>query len=125
MPQHPLSQIPDDVVWDWQERGACRTADPDVFFHPQNERGMARLRRDRAAKAVCAGCSVRIQCADYAIRSREPCGVWGGLTEEEREAVYQHIASAASFPRKRGEGALIAADVIAKAVSPSALGQAG
>ena len=49
MPQQPLSQVPDDVVWTWQERGLCRTADPDVFFHPQNERGMARLRRDRAA----------------------------------------------------------------------------
>ena len=84
MPQQPLSQVPADATWDWQEIGACREADPELFFHPQNERGLARLRRDRAAKAVCAGCNVRIDCADYAIRAREPYGVWGGLTEEER-----------------------------------------
>ncbi len=95
MPQQPLSQVPDDVVWTWQERGLCRTADPDVFFHPQNERGMARLRRDRAAKAICAGCPVKVECADYAIRAREPYGVWGGLTEEEREALYTRVPATA------------------------------
>ena len=118
MPQQPLSQVPADATWDWQEIGACREADPELFFHPQNERGLARLRRDRAAKAVCAGCNVRI---DYAIRAREPYGVWGGLTEEERERVYVRI-TLAQFPRQRGEGAIAAADEISQAVSPTALG---
>lgn len=121
MPQQPLSQVPADATWDWQERGSCREADPELFFHPQNERGLARLRRDRAAKAVCADCNVRIDCADYAIRAREPYGVWGGLTEEEREKVYVRIALA-QFPRQRGEGAVAAAAEISEAVSPSALG---
>ena len=105
MPQQPLSQVPADATWEWQEQGACREADPELFFHPQNERGLARLRRDRAAKAVCARCDVRIECADYSIRSREPYGVWGGLTEEERERIYVRIALA-QFPRQRGEGGL-------------------
>ncbi len=121
MPQQPLSQVPADALWEWQEVGACREADPELFFHPQNERGLARLRRDRAAKSVCARCSVRIECADYAIRAREPYGVWGGLTEEERERVYVRIALA-QFPRQRGEGARVAADEIDAAVSPDALG---
>ncbi|HRY08752.1 MAG: WhiB family transcriptional regulator [Actinobacteria bacterium] len=121
MPQQPLSQVPADAIWDWQEIGSCREADPELFFHPQNERGLARLRRDRAAKAVCARCDVRIDCADYAIRAREPYGVWGGLTEEERERVYVRIALA-QFPRQRGEGAVAAAAEISEAVSPGALG---
>ena len=121
MPQQPLSQVPADATWEWQEQGACREADPELFFHPQNERGLARLRRDRAAKAVCARCDVRIDCADYAIRAREPYGVWGGLTEEERERVYVRIALA-QFPRQRGEGAVDAAAEISEAVSPGALG---
>ena len=83
MPQQPLSQVPLDATWEWQEVGACRGADQDLFFHPQNERGLARLRRDRAAKAVCARCEVRVECADYAIRAREPYGVWGGMSEAE------------------------------------------
>lgn len=121
MPQQPLAQVPMDAVWDWQEHGACRTADPTLFFHPQNERGSSRMRRDRAAKAVCASCPVRVECADYAVRSREPYGVWGGLSEEDRERIYVRIALS-NYPRTRGEGARMAATEIADAVSPRALG---
>lgn len=121
MPQQPLAQVPKDAVWDWQDSGACRDADPTLFFHPANERGLGRVRRDRAAKAVCARCSVRIECADYAVRAREPYGVWGGLTEEDRERIYVRIALNI-YPRRRGEGARMAAGEIDDAVSPRALG---
>jgi len=107
MPQQPLARVPEDAVWHWQESGACRTADPVLFFHPQNERGMQRRRRDSAAKSVCASCPVRVQCADYAIRAREPYGVWGGLTEEERVVIYTR-ADAQNYPRERGTGARLA-----------------
>ena len=70
MPQQPLAQVPLDATWDWSEQGSCREADPNLFFHPQNERGAARIMRDRAAKAICANCTVRIECADYAVRAR-------------------------------------------------------
>lgn len=121
MPQQPLAQVPKDVRWNWQDHGACRESDPTIFFHPQNERGTRRLQREIAAKRVCAGCSVRLECADYAIRAREPFGVWGGLSEEERELVYARLGSR-DYPRERGAGLRNAADVIAAAVSPSALG---
>ena len=71
MPQQPLAQVPLDATWEWQDHGACREADTALFFHPQNERGLSRIRRDRAAKSVCARCDVRLECADYAIRARE------------------------------------------------------
>jgi WhiB family redox-sensing transcriptional regulator len=87
-----------------------------LFFHPQNERGLARARRDRSAKSICARCDVRIECADYAIRAREPYGVWGGMTEEEREAIYARIPLA-QFPRRRGEAATMAARDIAAAIA--------
>jgi WhiB family redox-sensing transcriptional regulator len=64
---------------------------------------------------------VRVECADYAIRAREPYGVWGGMTEEERERVYLRI-ELANFPRQRGEGASAAAEEIARAVAPQTLG---
>ena len=121
MPQQPLAQVPDDVRWHWQDHGACREADPTVFFHPQNERGTSRLARDRAAKRVCAACTVRLECADYAIRAREPYGVWGGLSEEERELVYRRLDSR-HYPRERGAGLRHGQDVIDDAVSPRALG---
>ena len=117
MPQQPLSQVPQDAQWFWQEHASCREADPLLFFHPQNERGSSRLRRDRAAKTVCAGCPVRLECADYAVRAREPYGVWGGLTEEDREAIYARI-DLAEYPRRRGEGARMAAPEIDAAIRP-------
>ena len=85
MARQALARVPDDSAWFWQDLASCRTADPELFYHPQNERGLRRIRRERAAKAVCAGCPVRPECADYALRAREPFGVWGGFSEEERE----------------------------------------
>jgi WhiB family transcriptional regulator, redox-sensing transcriptional regulator len=78
---------PNADLWDWQLRSACRHEDPDLFFHPDGERGPAREDRDRAAKLVCATCPVLASCRAHALRVREPYGVWGGLSEDEREAV--------------------------------------
>ncbi|MGZ6870055.1 MAG: WhiB family transcriptional regulator, partial [Frankiaceae bacterium] len=36
---------------------------------------------------ICATCPVVCQCALHALRVREPYGVWGGLSESERENV--------------------------------------
>ena len=85
-----LSRLPIPVadVWQWQLEGACRDADPQLFFHPEGERGPARHKRDAAAVQVCAGCPVLQQCREHGLSVREPYGVWGGLTEEDREAIY-------------------------------------
>jgi WhiB family redox-sensing transcriptional regulator len=85
--QKPVVQVPVDMVWHWQDDAACRESDVSTFFHPSNARGRERTTRERAAKSICLSCVVRTECADYAIRSREPYGVWGGLTEGEREAM--------------------------------------
>jgi WhiB family redox-sensing transcriptional regulator len=72
----------------WQWRGACRGRDANLFFPPSHlERAELKRERERAAKAICAGCPVRIECLDYSLRTREPYGVWGGLNEMERRRV--------------------------------------
>ncbi|MFB7668243.1 WhiB family transcriptional regulator [Kitasatospora sp. NPDC056138] len=73
--------------WEWQFHAACRSADTGLFFHPPGERGPAHDDRDAAAKTVCARCPVRAACLQYALEAREPYGVWGGLTVEERRAL--------------------------------------
>lgn len=75
-------------VYEWQWRGACAEADPHFFFHPEGERGPARRQRDRAAVAICASCPVVEACRDHGLSVREPYGVWGGLTEGDRERLY-------------------------------------
>lgn len=74
-------------IWDWQLDGACRGADSVLFFHPDGERGLARARRQEAAKAVCARCPVITACLHHALSVHEPYGVWGGMSEEERARV--------------------------------------
>jgi WhiB family redox-sensing transcriptional regulator len=71
-------------VWAWQLEGACREADPRIFFHPDGERGPARVKRDAAALAVCARCPVIRECRQHGLAVKEPYGVWGGLTEDDR-----------------------------------------
>ncbi len=85
-----LSRLPGPIadLWDWQLQGACRSADPTLFFHPEGERGPMRSARETAAKAVCATCPVLAACARHALAVREPYGVWGALSEDEREAIY-------------------------------------
>ena len=40
--------------WDWQVNAACRGTDTSNFYHPENERGPSRVKREMRAKAVCA-----------------------------------------------------------------------
>ena len=39
------------------------------------------------AKELCAICPAQTLCADYAVRAREPFGIWGGLTHKDRKSI--------------------------------------
>jgi WhiB family transcriptional regulator, redox-sensing transcriptional regulator len=73
-PMTEISRLPGPVMdlWDWQYEGACREADPTLFFHPEGERGSARRRRAASAKAVCANCPVLKECREHSLAVREP-----------------------------------------------------
>jgi WhiB family redox-sensing transcriptional regulator len=71
--------------WEWQLAAACREADPDLFFPPDSERGPRRVAREATAKAICQRCPVRRQCAAHALAAGESYGVWGGLSEADRD----------------------------------------
>jgi WhiB family redox-sensing transcriptional regulator len=69
----------------WRDRAACLDEDPELFF-PVGTTGPA-LDQIALAKAVCAGCSVRLECLEYALQTYQDAGVWGGLSEDERRAL--------------------------------------
>lgn len=64
----------------WQENANCMGVDPDLFFP---ERGAS----TREAKAVCAACTVRVECLEYALANAEKFGIWGGMSERERRRI--------------------------------------
>ena len=77
-----------DLDIGWQYDAACRGEDSELFFAPNYfEKKEEKDLREAQAKAICARCPVRIECLEYALRAREPHGIWGGLNEVERRAV--------------------------------------
>ena len=79
--------VPVTEIWEWQMQGACRGMDSGFFFHPEGERGPARAQREARAKQVCRTCPVLEQCRRHALSAHEPYGVWGGLSESERDSI--------------------------------------
>jgi len=76
---------PHEGDWDWQMKAACRGQDTSDFYHPENERGPSKARREARAKAICATCPVVANCLRWALAAREPYGIWGGTSVEDRE----------------------------------------
>ncbi|MDW4910352.1 WhiB family transcriptional regulator [Streptomyces sp. ADMS] len=70
---------------EWLRLAACVGEDPELFF-PVGTAGPA-LRDTATAKRVCARCPVPPQCLDWALRSGQTSGVWGGTCDGERAAL--------------------------------------
>lgn len=84
----------DDDRYSWQEDGACRGVEPEIFF-PISEDDAWR------AKEICGVCDVKARCLVFALQNRERYGVWGGVTEKERIDLH-----------RRGTAARILADAL-------------
>ncbi len=71
----------EDLPTGWQDLAECAHDAGEVDFFP------ARGESVRDAKEVCARCSVRSECLEFALRLRVAHGVWGGLSERERRSL--------------------------------------
>lgn len=69
---------------EWMDHASCKGR-TTLFFGNAGERPERRVRREAAARAMCAACPVSIECRDMARANREN-GFWGGENEEERAA---------------------------------------
>ncbi len=76
----------------WWPRAACRSADPELFF-PVSAEGPSAAQAARA-KAVCARCDVRQECLAFALATRQPHGIWGGTSPEERQLLRKKARAA-------------------------------
>lgn len=80
----------------WSDQAACRgVPDPDLFFPAKGE-------STAEAKAVCAGCPVRAECLDYALRWRIDHGIWGGLSTRERQRIERGRPGPKPLPAPHG-----------------------
>lgn len=81
----------------WRLQGHCLFLG-EIFYPSEEETRGAKLRRERAARNICAQCPVHVICRDYALQNKEEHGVWGGLTEFERRKLGRRYRRA---PRRR------------------------
>jgi len=72
---HDLRELPGP----WVADALCAQVDGDLWYPERGGKGT------RDAKKVCAVCPVRLLCLEHALRTEEPWGIWGGLTEQERK----------------------------------------
>lgn len=71
----PHDSDPDD----WQTLAACRGANPDVFFPGRGDHEAV-----TAAKRICAGCEVRVECLESVLHEPSVVGIFGGTSDRER-----------------------------------------
>ncbi len=69
---------------EWQLKGLCAsgTYDPDLWTPTFNREDV------EEAKAICAHCPVMMTCRRWALSHHEVYGVWGGLSENDRKAIW-------------------------------------
>ncbi len=77
--------------YSWRNEALCRDTDPELFF-PIGTTGQALLQISEA-KNVCCECTVKRKCLEFAIETNQDCGIWGGLSEDERRDVRRKIAA--------------------------------
>lgn len=76
--------VPAEIVG----QAVCGQVDPDLFFP---EGGAS----TKLPKDICMVCPVRVACLAWALEHDVRHGVWGGLSDRERQRVRRRGASAA------------------------------
>ena len=86
-----LRALRDTTVADWRDEAVCK-GKTQLFFPPMAERPQARVRRQRAAKALCDACPVVDECRQFARTNRE-YGYWAGESEEDRYVLGYRVSA--------------------------------
>lgn len=70
----------------WTRYGLCHGK--TLEFFPEKGDSIA------GAKGLCQRCPVRLKCLEYALRTNQRHGVWGGLSVQERRKIRREAAVA-------------------------------
>lgn len=72
----------------WRLFALCGVGDLEDFYAPDEETSAAaEHEREQRAKQICLRCPVLMSCRAEALLTREPYGIWGGLSEVDRRRV--------------------------------------
>lgn len=71
--------------YDWQDGVACAQVATELFFPLKG--GTA-----TDARRICGSCDAKLACLDYALRTNQTEGIWGGTTPLERARMRRRAA---------------------------------
>jgi len=75
----------------WRSQALCRDTDPELFF-PIGTTGAALVQIEQA-RAVCRQCPAQADCLEFALRTNQDSGIWGGTSEEERRVLRREFVA--------------------------------
>ncbi len=75
---------------DWLEMAACKGTDPGLFF-PDGTTTPGAREKILEAKQVCEECECQTKCLEYAIKTNQDTGIWGGKSEVERRHIRRDL----------------------------------
>lgn len=71
----------------WFSQAKCEGMDPETFMVSEKE-----TKKERAAKKICKGCPVRMNCLEFALET-DSVGILAGTTYTERQLMVTMMPS--------------------------------
>lgn len=81
-----------DAPGEWTEQAACKGMLPVFYVNPNNKKVV-----DQALNICHHKCPVLLECQQYALRTEQEHGVWGGMTPEQRQRNFSVKPKRAKF----------------------------
>lgn len=87
------------IELDFRFKAQCRDENPDLFFEYKSQGApkLIRTNKELQAKQICARCPVALECLEYALRTEQQYGIWGGKNEKELKQLRRHRARKSSL----------------------------
>ena len=94
---------------DWRAEAKCFGVDTSTFYAHTDKLtlGENRMIADRVKKRYCDTCTVKDDCLEFALATNERDGIWGGMTEKERQSERRARARARKKQSENEKNALI------------------
>ena len=77
---------------EWKWDAACQGMGPDIFYLELGQTIENKMRLAQA-RQICAKCTVRIDCLNYAMDNQIGTGIWAGTTPMQRKKLRHERAS--------------------------------
>lgn len=82
----------------WAGEALCGEVDGDAWYSEDPA-------ERRIAKAICHVCPVRQDCLDYAVRTNQRWGIWGGMSEFARRKLRRRFCRSCGVEIPNGRSA--------------------